>query len=441
MSERSNTKKNNIRHLYSLIKKNLKLIVRDKLLFSLTLLAPIIFISLFSVSMQLTEGTDIYTLGILNMDDDGVELPHANLSARVSFDFISVFSDLSQLDEKTLQFNIIENYGGNPINSNSGRILCDDAVIDAFIVIPVNFSETIIGATWWYNSLNASDFENLNDLIESIGLDSVSVDTALLLLNNTNFPLNATPQLSIYINPEILSKNIISNVISKIVDNLILVYNNVKLAEISIENRNNVEKSLTQGDSILPRYAMISGLIPIISAAILIVKEKESKTISLEDSTHVLRIVNFLSIFISQLIITMVQTPILIGGILVSGLYTNPFMNFFDLYLLLILYCSISISIGIIIGILSQSSDSAGLMSTILTIVFLTLGGTFIKLDNVISYWIPTYYANMASNFIITEGKDLGFTFPYFGILMVFGIVFFIIAAVHFQKKKFEEIN
>ena len=217
MSERSkSTKKNNIRHLYSLIKKNLKLITRDKLLFSLTLLAPIILISLFSVSMQLTGGTETYTIGILNLDDDFVEFPHVNLSARTSFDFISFVSDLSQLNETSLNFNVIENYDGNPIDYDSGRNLCDAAVLDAFIVIPGNFSEVIIGATWWYNSLNASNFENLDELIEITGLGSLSVEDALDLLNNTNFPLTATPRLNIYINPEILSRNIISNVISKI---------------------------------------------------------------------------------------------------------------------------------------------------------------------------------------------------------------------------------
>jgi len=97
----------------------------------------------------------------------------------------------------------------------------------------------------------------------------------------------------------------------------------------------------------------------------------------------------------------------------ISGFYTNPSLNYGLLYIIFILHFFISINIGMLIGVTTKSSNAAALMGTIMIIIFLLLGGSFVKTDTLLRYLIPTHYTNEISKFIITEGKGFLFSLPY----------------------------
>jgi ABC-type multidrug transport system permease subunit len=197
---------------------------------------------------------------------------------------------------------------------------------------------------------------------------------------------------------------------------------------------------LTVYDSFMPYYIMITAMFPISSTAVFIIKERNARTLSLIDSTHVSRTVNLLSIELSQLFMASVQNGIVIGFLFLSGTYIHPSANLATLYLNLLLLSFLSINIGAFLSILTKSTSAANLSAFLIMISFQLLGGTFFFVGKNISQWIPLYYANLISRSILINGKNFLFILPYLWYLTLFSIVFFIIAIISFQKQKNEEV-
>ncbi|MCK5343089.1 MAG: ABC transporter permease, partial [Candidatus Heimdallarchaeota archaeon] len=275
------------RHFVVLLKKNFKSLLRDRALLRLTLLSPVLIVAIFSFTLQFNQDQNVYDIGFYNQDKIGIPSPWEDFAARASLDFIWVASELhqSEAEDASPVFNVYEYFNSQKITEDIGRELCDNTELDAFVNIPADFSESIIGSSWWYQSLVAHNFTNIDDVLNQTGME-IYRDQALSYMNATRLP-NKVPEITIYVNPDIVARTLITSILGQILNDLMLVYNALDLANITIINRNDIGNDLlSYMDTFMPAYIMISALFPSVAMGLQIVDEYENKTIEFVDSTH-----------------------------------------------------------------------------------------------------------------------------------------------------------
>ena len=182
------------RHFYALLLKNLRTFYRNRPLVIVTLISPIILTFIFTISIPSSESGNIsFSVTIINDDAEGVTNPDTNLSAIASMKFIDVLSNLTDV------VHIISTYNGQNITYESGQSLLNDGKLDALIYLPANFSEVIIGSTWWYRVAKNSNLTNINQILNTSGVDPALAQAFITQLNETNFPIGYQPQCGMYL--------------------------------------------------------------------------------------------------------------------------------------------------------------------------------------------------------------------------------------------------
>ncbi len=422
-----------LRHLYFLLLKNLKGFFRNRVLLLITFLTPILLISILVGVVNLTRSSGLsYNIAFLNLDTEGIPNPHFNLSARASVDVIDVSTNASSV------FNVHEKYNGRSITYDYGMELYQTAQLDAFIVLPANFSEIIFGSTWWYRTLKANNFENMSEVLNNTGMNYEDWKGFLDTLNTTDFPVGYQPNFMLYLTTDPVPQVMIANVITEIVNNLLLAYNALNQTAIDLLIRNGIPGMvLTPVDFFLSSYIIISGLMPITAVAMMLVTERKSGTLAHINRTLVTRGTNIGSLELAQIVIFTPQILITMGSLLWSGVHIHPDVNWGLLFLNCLDLSFISISIGILIGVSTKSEEVAGVTSFLVILVLQLVGGTYFRVDPNISQYIPTRYAIQASQFILLEGQGFDAVSTLLGINLLFGILFFVVAMVVFRFRKY----
>jgi ABC-type multidrug transport system permease subunit len=431
------------RHFVVLLKKNFKSLIRDRALLRLTLLSPVLIVAIFSFTLQFNQDQNVYDVGFYNQDKIGILSPGEDFAARASLDFIWVASELRQTEAKDASpvFNVYEYFNRQKITEDVGRELCDNNELDAFVNIPDDFSESIIGSSWWYQSLVAHNFTNIDDVLNQTGME-IYRDQALSYMNATRLP-NKVPEITIYVNPDIVARTLISSILGQILNDLMLVYNALDLANITIINRNDIgNELLSYMDTFMPAYIMISALFPSVAMGLQIVEENQKKTMEFVDSTHANPIIHLLSMQTAQTGIAAVQAGLVLLTVYLSGTFIHPAANLWLEFANLLLLSFVSIGIGTIIGLVSNTPNEASQRSVLLLLTFQLLGDLFFTVDYRISRWVPIYYANITSRFILLDGKGWDFINGYLGIMMWFGVAFYLIGYIAFyvRRKRFQQM-
>jgi ABC-type Na+ efflux pump permease subunit len=426
-------------HLGVLIKKNFKIFFRDRTLLILTILTPIISVFIYSISAQNSTSTVQYNVAFVNYDAQNVEDPILNLTSTVSMLLVGITKNLTFVQNNLTipQFNVIDTYQGNLINESIGKKLCDDGKIDALIIIPENFSEIIIGNTFWYRELKANNFTDLDEMLQVANL-SVSISQEYKKnLQGSNFPTNETPTLDFYSNPSPIKGGVARSIIEGILNQLIIVINGENVPDISNINSGGIgSKNLTYFEINLPLYMVLITLFPIASVSILILKEKETNTLQLIESTFTRNITHMSSIGITQLCLSIFQVGLTIFLFNALGYYLNPLGDLGCLIFVLAFLSIISTNIGLIIGNLSRSFSVAISFAVLLILILELLGGTFFGIDPILGQYFLTYYANQISTFIIIQGKGWIFLLPYLWTLVLFYVITFILALISMRLRQ-----
>lgn len=109
-------------------------------------------------------------------------------------------------------------------------------------------------------------------------------------------------------------------------------------------------------------------------------------------------------------------------------------MKYTDLFIILFMIAIVAISIGTFCISITKNADEANMISTFIMMALLMLGGCFVpvrffpSLINKISYFTPTRWAVDAMQ-DLQQGLSLGYVAKNLGIMTLFAIAFFVIAA------------
>lgn len=376
-TQKTKKKKKYKGHILSLSIKNIKTMFRDRTQMLWIIGYPFILIVVFSLAFGFT-------------------------AARPEYDVI-VFNEDGQLPEDDDQFSllligIIETNLSDYINLNKTSYTQKEAEeelkfeeIDGIIYIPNNFTEAI---------------------------------------KNDN-----TTKISITTIPDQVTEGVISSIIKQIVDNIIIYYNNGTPSEIDINPYSNTVK-LTSFDYQAPAFIIAGITVCISQLALHFAEEKETGTLKRLNTTPVARRNILFSGMISQLLVILVQIAILIFLIYLFGAYFSPGVNIFLLVLIPMLFAFTCLGFGILLASVTKSQSSAGGLAWFIILPLQFLGGVFFLIDNPVSDYIPTTYANHAMRLIMVSGVS---TWEAIGtdilVLLGFGIVLTILGIILFQRR------
>lgn len=433
----------NWRHFVVLLEKNFKSLFRNRTLLRLSLLSPVLIVVIFSVTLQFNQDQNVYDVGFYNEDKIGIQNPGENFAARASLDYIWAASQLRQTEaeDATHVFNVFEYFRSQKITEEVGQELCDNSELDAFVNIPSDFSESIIGSSWWYQSLVANNFTNIDEILNQTHMEQYR-DQALSYMNATRLP-DKVPEITIYVNPDIVARTLVSSILGQILNDLMLVYNALDLANITIVNRNEIgNELLSYMDTFMPTYIMISALFPSVAMGLQIVQENQDKTLEFVDTTHANPVIHLFSIQIAQIGLAAVQAGLVIICLCLSGTFIHPSANLWLIFLNLLFLSVVSVGFGTIIGLASQTPNEASQRAVLILLTFQLLGDFFFTVDYRISRWIPVYYANITSKFILLDGKGWDFISGNLGTILGFGVFFYLIGYLTFfiRRKRVQQM-
>ncbi len=422
-----------LRHIYFLLLKNLKGFFRNRVLLLITFVTPILLISILVGVANFTRASGLsYNVAFLNLDSEGIPNPHFNLSARASVDVIDITKNATSV------FNVHDKYNGRSITYDYGLELYQNDQLDAFIILPSNFSEIIFGSTWWYRTLKANNFENISEVFNNTSMDYEQWEDFFGTLNTTDFPIGCQPNFTLYLTTDPIDQVLIGNLFVELVNNLILAYNLLNQTAIDMLIRNGVlGVILTPIDFFISNYIIIAGLMPISAVAMMLVAERKSRCLSLINRTLATRGTNIASLELAQIIIFTPQILITMASLFWSGAHIHPNVNWGLLFLNCLDLSFVSISIGIIIGVCTKNEEVAGVTSFFVILILQLFGGTYFSVNPNISQFAPTFYAIQASQFILLEGSGFIAVSSFLGTNILFGILFFIVAMVVFRVRKY----
>lgn len=362
-------------HILSLSIKNIKTMFRDRTQILWIIGYPFILIVVFSLAFGFTSARPEYEVIIFN--EDSQQLPD---------------------DYSLLLIGIIEANLSDFINLNETSYTHKEAEeklkfeeIDGIIYIPTNFTEAILN--------------------------------------------NETAKISITTIPDIVTEGVISSIIKQIVDNIIIYHNNGTPSEIETNRASNTVQ-LTSFDYTAPAFIIAGITVCISQLALHFAEEKETGTLKRLNTTPVAKRNILFSGMISQLLVIVVQIAILIFLLFLFGAYFSPEVNIFLLVLIPMLFAFTCLGFGILLASFTKSQSSAGGLAWFIILPLQFLGGVFFLIDNPVSDYIPTTYANHAMRLIMVSGVS---TWEALGtdilVLLGFGLVLTILGIILFQRR------
>ncbi len=467
-----------------LVKKHLKINLRNKGAFIMLFAFPLILMTVYSIAFnsQGELGQDIvFHITIFNLDNidengqiiSNDDVLRANSSA-ILLDLFNPDSNLTDSYENNAAFgnfsmNFAEIFINHQTHENGSIITQSDAIelikdykLDALIIIPQNFSEDIIGNTWWFEALgegidnlpnNISDYNDAGDLLNELenSFDiSFSITTRLVIedqldeffvsedydgllefieyTNNTNSDI---PQLSITTSIDPIEKEAIPSIFDQIVNQMVLTYNNISSPVINFETGNSLE--LTFFEQVAPSLLIVGVLVTLTLASFTLSQERGTRMLNRLESTPVPKSIQLLSNASGQLLLSIVQIVVLMVSIALLGAYIHPQARWDLIFITMVAFSIPCIGIGLIISSIFKTHDVALLSSTLLSVFFSVLDGWFYPMGAAENL-VPNSYASDALTKIMIKGAGIGSIALDLVIVLIYGVITVSIGTILFSK-------
>ena len=414
--------KANFRQFWALISKFLKITFREKENWFWIFGYPLLFMLLFSVAFNSGNSRSAYDVAIINYDTNGLDNPNVDIGANVSLSMLSLFDENNSLSDSFQNHETFEN--GSQITEEAAIQLVNEEKLDGVIIIPENFSEVIIGSTWWY------PFARQGIILPNMSGEFLNF---ILELNQTNYPVG-NPQVEIHTIADTVTGVVISNVLKGIINNLILSYNNITTLDVRLDI-GPIDRDLTWFDMAAPGIVAVAVLVGISSIGTMFAFERSKGLLRRLNTTPVSRSTILLSGGAAQFTFSAIQVIILFACLPIFQVQIAPGANWmlaFGIVMALSLTC---IGLGLILAGVTKSANSAGGIAWIFILPLQFLGGAFFPMYGFITKLVPTSYATNAIRSVLIYG--MGWTAVWQDILVVlgFGMLFTIIGLIIFNKK------
>ncbi len=406
--------KNRLGQFWLLVKKNLKVTIRDKQALIWLFGYPLLCMLMYSIAF--TGGGDraSYSIVIINNDTLGSTNPQTDYGANTSLIITDLFNTNEDLKNSFILKTQYDN--GTIIDEKGGRQLVLDENIDALIIIPQNFSEVIIGSTSWYSDANAGNIPSL------------------IALQNSNFPSGA-PTLEILTSADPITVQIIPSVFESIVNEIILTTNQASALEIDLDVGSD-DRHISYFDYSAPGFALLGVLVSISSLAAIIGFEKHEGILDRLDTTPIPRSILLGSSAGAQLLFSAVQIMILFGSMFLFGVNVHPDANWFLALFISLLFALVCIGLGLIVASIAKNAKSGADLAWIFILPIQFLGGIFFEVDAPFTKAIPSTYANSALRRVVLYAENWSGVLNDIFILLGFALVLNVIGLYIFMKKK-----
>ena len=384
---------------------------------------PLLFMVIFLIAFNSGGSRSTYNIVIINYDILELDHPESDMGANASLILLDLFNQNTNLSNS---FSIQKTFSnGTEINESAARQLVEEEKIDGLIVIPQNFSEVIIGSTWWYPLVKQGIIPpNTSEEFTSL----------ILSLNNTNY-VAGTPTLEVLTIADLVTGQVISNVFSGIVNDIILGYNNV--SSLSIDQSIGPKgRDFTWFDMSAPGIVAVGVLVGISNLSTMFAFEKSKGLLQRLDTTPVPRSVLLLSGGIGQLVVSSIQILILLGTLPIFGVNTAPNANWILAFIIALSLAFTCIGLGLILASFVKSASTAGGLSWIIILPLQFLGGAFFPLESNITKINPTFYTVRAIRLVLIYGAPLSSVWKDILTILGFGFVFTSLGIFIFSKKR-----
>jgi ABC-2 type transport system permease protein len=427
--------KGNFGRLMGLIGKNLKLAYRTKPNYFWVFGYPLLFALIFAIAFN-TAGGDrtVYHIAIFNEDVIGA---NNELEQNASLIFENLFDNSDPDNELAKSFlRSTAHTNGTAYTKPEAIEFVKKGSLDAVIIIPQNFSESIIGSTWWYKMFKSPEFTALPSPIQQGMLASIPAQWAVVVQDpSVLLPANSTPSIEIQTKPDMVTRAVVTNVIDGLVNDIILGFNNVTGAEINVEITG-VVQSISIYDWMAPGLIIVGVTIAVMMVAESFGNEKDKGLIRRLDTTPVPRHVQLLAGAGAQLIFTAIQVVILSGVLVALGFNVHPDANWGLAFLNAMIMAIPCIGIGLIIAALVKSGSEAGGLSWIAILPLQFLGNAFFNLgEKGIMQFVPTFYGIRSMQKILIFGMGIGDIWMDLLVNALFGLGFIVLGLLIFHKK------
>ena len=421
--QQSNFNSGHLKQFWTLVVKYIKVNFREKENLFWIFGYPILFMVLFLIAFNSGGARSTYNVVIINYDTLNLENPETDIGADASSILLDLFDQNANFSES---FNLQKTYSnGTEITESGARQLVEEEKIDGLIIIPQNFSEIIIGSTWWYPLVKQGIIPpNTSEEFMSL----------MLSLNETDY-ISGSPTLEILTIADAVTGQVISSVFNGIVNDIILGYNNI--TSLSIEQSIGPKgRDLTWFDMSAPGLVAVGVLVGISNLATMFAFEKSKGILQRLDTTPVPRTVLLLSGGIGQLVISSIQVTILLVALPIFGVNTSPDANWFLAFIIAISLAFTCIGLGLILASFVKSASAAGGLAWITILPLQFLGGGFFPLESNITKFVPTFYTIRAIRLVLIYGAPLSSVWQDILITLGFGFVFTCIGMIIFTKKR-----
>ncbi|OLS12470.1 MAG: ABC transporter [Promethearchaeota archaeon CR_4] len=415
--------------------KNLKMALRDKQQLVWLIGYPLLFTFVFWLAFSGTGTRPSFNIAVFNYDTtnpatgEPFENPASRWEANISLIMLDVIDNYTSVNN-TLQ-RVTSINGKSDFTLEEAMNQLKQEKLDAIIIIDVNFSENVIGNTWWYQAFNGKEVVpgQLPEPIISILRD----------VNNTNFS-NKPPIVNATVNPDPVTGATIASFARDLVNSISLRFNGALEAEVSQTVLSASEiRSISFFDYLAPGFMIVGALISVSSLAGYLAEEKELGTLYRLDTTPLTRKQVLISHTLAQLIITAGQSLLIFGMLNVFGTNWHPNANFGLLLITPVIFTFTCLGLGMIVAGVVKSSNAAGGFSWFIILPMQFLGGLFFNMGSSstldVTDFIPAAYAASAMRKVGIYG--LGFTDIWVDWLVCIctGIVAMVVGLILFSRK------
>ncbi len=375
--------KGNIRRLWAISVKFLKSSYRDKPMYFWVFGYPLLFMFIYFVAFSGGGGGTTYNVAFLN--NDGTLIGGQNPGESIEFGsefFIDLF------DENNPSSNLSDTFHIQEVdNMEEGIEQIQGGALDAIIIIPANFSELLYGE------------------------------------------ISGSPKVKIFTSPDPYKRSIIPNVISSVVNSMILEYEDVDSLDVDLSTTGEI---ITPFDWMMPGIVIAGTTVAIMNVAQLFGKEKENGLMERLETTPVPRSSQLLGGALAQMIFSTIQGAILLLCLVLFGVNLSTNANWGGAILIVMVTAFMCIGLGLIIASIVQSADSAGGLSWIIILPLQFFGGTLMDLGTV---GFPTYYSVIGIRNALIDGFTLLQLLPDIGIILGYGLLFSGIALFIYNRR------
>ena len=458
-------------------------LVRDRMALFFSLLFPVIFILLFGIVFgTFTEGNTTYNLAIINFDE-GLEVNSTPVNH--SQTLIDIFTTMKYQDEKGENTSTKVFKVRTDLTESEAQDLVEDRDIDAYIVIPHNFSSAVMAESMRYIQSAISlavqqQFEALNSdgvnqtaqyqLFVQI-MSNITGPGGELAIDVPEYDRNATAIISIQGDPSRQSyftvSGIVEGVLRAYVEEVgirtlefveqtlpIKIDPSAQRPRVLLENKAYESSEFSAFDYMVPGLVIFALLMSAMGVTISLAKEESRGTLTRLKLTKMNSFDMLFGTTIPFTVLALVQMLILIGLALFMGYHYNPDANI-GLAIIITLFGALaSVALGLILASMAKNEDQAGNIAPAVCVPLSFLTGAFFPMPVVIltdnflgtgrSFelfdWLPWTQCSKGLAKVLTFGATFDDVALDIGLMAVFTTIFFIAGVILYHKRRIKNI-